>query len=72
MNAIVPFSIKESDSKECIIVSDKYQKIIKEIVLILKKHHCTISQSNEIFKIIIAKMLNDMSISDNFMEEDAH
>ena len=48
------------------------KKIVKEIVLILKKHHCTISQSNGIFKIIIAKMLNDMNTPDIFMEEDAH
>ena len=71
MNAIIPLLIKESDSKECIVISDKYQKVVKEIVSILKKYHCTISQSNEIFKIIIAKLLNDMSIPDIFMEEDA-
>lgn len=66
MNAVVPVSIRRSDSKNLIAFSDETLEIIKEIVSVLKKNHCTISQSNEIFQIIITKMLDNMDITDIF------
>ena len=66
MNAVIPFSIKKSDSKECIIFSEEMLETAKEIVSILKKNNCTISQANEIFQVIITKSLENMDIADPF------
>jgi len=70
MNAVVPILLKRSDSKDLIVFSDETLETIKEIVAVLKKNHCTISQSNEIFQIIITKMLDNMDITDIFEDID--